>query len=335
MRSLNVCGGHERTIAFSGLRTLLPKGVELLPGPGCPVCVCAEEDLRLAITLALEGFHVVAFGDMLRVPIAADVSSLVAARQQGAKVTAIASPLEALKLALANPQEAFVFFAAGFETTMAPIAACIASGLPDNLYFLLAGKRTSPAVYALLQDGLKIDALIAPGHVAAIVGCGEWRTLAEDRQCPVDLAGFDAASFMQAIDLVLKAKGAFFANAYAEVVKEEGNCKAQQLLREAFTVTPARWRGIGMIPASGFTLQDAWQKHNARLLLPQPFALKSKEMPKGCACAKVLCGKIYPQQCPLYGQPCTPDAPIGPCMVSDEGACHIAWQSGWQNALIS
>jgi len=153
MRILNVCGGHERTIAFSGLRDLLPNSVELVPGPGCPVCVCAEEDLRLAITLALEGFHVASFGDMLRVPATGEVSSLLAAREEGANVTALASPADALKLALATPHEPVVFFAAGFETTMAPIAAFIAAGLPDNLYILLSGKRTSPAVYALLEKG--------------------------------------------------------------------------------------------------------------------------------------------------------------------------------------
>jgi len=153
MRILNVCGGHERTIAFSGLRALLPNSVELVPGPGCPVCVCAEEDLRLAITLALEGFHVASFGDMLRVPATGEVSSLLAAREEGANVTALASPADALKLALATPHEPVVFFAAGFETTMAPIAAFIAAGLPDNLYILLSGKRTSPAVYTLLEKG--------------------------------------------------------------------------------------------------------------------------------------------------------------------------------------
>lgn len=172
---LSVCGVHECTIAFSGLHALLPNSVELVPGPGCQVCVCAEEDLRLAITLALEGFHVASFGDMLCVPTTGGVPSLLAVREEDASVTALASPADALKLALATPHEPVVFFVASFETTMAPTAAFVAAGLPDNLYILLSGKRTSPAVYALLEKGLDIAGLIVLSHVAAITGCGEWR----------------------------------------------------------------------------------------------------------------------------------------------------------------
>ncbi|MCL5668532.1 MAG: hydrogenase formation protein HypD [Gammaproteobacteria bacterium] len=339
VRIMNVCGGHERTISLSGLRAALPANVELIPGPGCPVCICPEEDIYEAIKLALrEEVTLVAFGDMLRVPVNAakgEIRSLEQARAAGADIRPVASPTEAVQIACDNPQRAVVFFAAGFETTMAPVAAMLAQGTPDHLFLLLSGRLTWPAVAMLLASGTPgFDALIAPGHVSTIMGTEEWRFVVDKHHIPTAIAGFTAETLLAAIYSTLRqlSEGeCFLDNCYPEVVLSEGNSGAQKYLAETLQVTDAMWRGIGIIPASGFALKEHLQKKDARQRFsPRCDATRKRigEMPPGCDCAKVVLGKIYPNQCQLYGRACTPRAPIGPCMVSDEGACRIWWASG-------
>jgi hydrogenase expression/formation protein HypD len=338
IKIMNVCGGHERTVSMSGLRSVLPKDVELIPGPGCPVCVCPEEDIHYAIQIALQKPVVLlAFGDMLRVPVnvpKGEVRSLEQARAAGADVRPIASPIDAVRVARANPDRAVVFFAAGFETTTAPVAAMLLDSPPDNLFVLLSAHRTWPAVAMLLEsEQPSFDALLAPGHVSTIMGADEWSFVAEKHAMPAAVAGFTPESVLAATYSVLRqtVEGkCFLDNCYPQLVRPDGNTVAREKLSQALDVADVAWRGIGIIPQSGFRLKPRFAAHDARL----QFAVgedgvrkRAGQMPPGCDCAKVVLGKIYPNECRLYGRACTPRSPVGPCMVSDEGACRIWWAS--------
>ena len=336
VKIMNVCGGHERAITMAGLRSILPTQIKLIPGPGCPVCICPEEDVYMAIQLALkEKITLVAFGDMLRVPVNVSKTaarSLEQAKAMGADIRPIASPLEALQIAQQQPQQTIVFFAAGFETTMAPVAALMAQGIPNNLLILLSGRLTWPAVALLLETGAAFDALIAPGHVATVMGAKEWQFVVEKYHLPVAIAGFTPESLLAALYSILRQlieQNYFLDNCYPQVVKPKGNPTAQRYLSTTMTIVDANWRGIGMIPVSGFSLKES--QFNARtqfLNYDEEIRQHRCEMPPGCDCAQVLLGHIYPNQCRLYGKACTPRSPIGPCMVSDEGACRIWWSGG-------
>jgi hydrogenase expression/formation protein HypD len=340
VRIMNVCGGHERSISMAGLRGALPEAIELIPGPGCPVCVCPEEDLYAAIRLSLDPDVVlVAFGDMLRVPCngpRSEPRSLEQARSAGADVRAVSSPEEAVRIAEQFGERQVVFFAAGFETTMAPVAGRVLRGLPDNMSLLASGRRTWPAVAMLLDDeeGPGFDALVAPGHVATVMGPEEWAFVPERHGLPTAVAGFTPESLLAAFHSVLTQSlegDARLDNCYPSVAKPGGNPTARATLDEVFSVDDANWRGIGAIPDSGYRLRDAFATHDARrsfAIDPAEDRKRAGEMPPGCDCARVVLGRIYPNQCQLYGRACTPRRPIGPCMVSDEGACRIWWSSG-------
>lgn len=344
---MNVCGGHERSITLAGLRSALPTSVELIPGPGCPVCVCPEEDVYQAIQIALrEPVILVTFGDMLRVPVNAargDIRTLEQARTAGADIRPIASPLEAVALAKAEPDKQVVFFAAGFETTMAPVAAMVAAGIPGNLGLLLSGRLTWPAVSMLLaSDTPGFHGLVAPGHVATVMGAHEWNFVPQQHRIPAAVAGFSAESLLSAFYSVLRqiASGKLFLdNCYSEVVSEQGNTRAQSVMRAVFTISDANWRGIGVIPASGFALQAAYQAHDARVqfshLMDSTQRKRAGAMPPGCDCAQVVLGRIYPNECRLYGGGCNPRNPVGPCMVSEEGACRIWWSGGLRAPAVA
>ena len=339
VRIMNVCGGHERSITQAGLRGALPKNIELIPGPGCPVCVCPEEDIYQAIQLALhEKVILVAFGDMLRVPVNVskkEVRSLDEAKAAGADVRPIASPSEAKQIAQQNPDKTVVFFAAGFETTTAPVAAMLAEGVPENLYILLSGRLTWPAVAMLLDSGTPgFDALVAPGHVSTVMGPEEWQFVVRQHNIPAAVAGFSPESLLAAFYSVLRQLQSgerFLDNCYPEVAHPGGNPTARRMLGQTLDVVDANWRGIGVIPKSGYALKPAFATHDARLRFPDyndSARRRAGQMPPGCDCAKVVLGKIYPNQCRLFGTGCTPRHPIGPCMVSDEGACRIWWAGG-------
>lgn len=339
VRIMNVCGGHERSITLAGIRSALPKTVELIAGPGCPVCVCPEEDVYQAIQLALQADVIlVAFGDMLRVPVnvpKGEVRSLEQAKASGADIRPIASPREAVRIARENPQRAVVFFAAGFETTTAPVAAMLLEGVPDNLSVLLSARRTWPAVAMLLDsDTPGFDGLVAPGHVSTVMGPEEWLFVVEKHHIPTAVAGFMPVSLLAAMYSVLRQlleDERFLDNCYPELVRPGGNPAAQAQITQALHVTDANWRGIGVIPASGFGLNPRFARHDARMKFPDFDAAGRKragQMPPGCECASVVLGKINPNECKIYGRACTPKSPVGPCMVSDEGACRIWWAAG-------
>jgi hydrogenase expression/formation protein HypD len=341
VRIMNVCGGHERSISLAGLRTAIPDNIELIPGPGCPVCICPEEDVYEAIQIALhEDVTLVAFGDMLRVPVNVpkrESRTLEQAKAAGADIRPIASPTEAVRIANADPDRTVVFFAAGFETTTAPVAAMLAEGAPDNLLVLLSGRLTWPAVAMLLDSETPgFDALVAPGHVATVMGPEEWQFVIDQHNLPAAVAGFRPDTLLAAMYSVLeqlKTGRRNLDNCYPEVVRPGGNSVARQQLEDVMEVYDANWRGVGIIPKSGYRLREMYAAHDARRVF-QSYADESRkrvgEMPPGCDCARVVLGKIYPNQCRLYGLGCTPRKPIGPCMVSDEGACRIWWSSGYR-----
>jgi len=344
VRIMNVCGGHERAISLAGLRSAIPDNIELVPGPGCPVCICPEEDVFSAIQIALnEDVILLAFGDMLRVPVNGpkrEPRSLEQARAAGADIRPIASPTEAVHIAQQNPSRRVVFFAAGFETTTAPVAAMLAEGPPDNLLVLLSGRLTWPAV-AMLLDSEKpgFDALIAPGHVATVMGPEQWQFVVDKHDIPAAVAGFRPDTLLAAMYSVLRQLRdgkCFLDNCYPEVVRPGGNRIARQQLEQVMQVVDANWRGVGIIPDSGFALRERYAAYDA-LQNFRSYADDSRkrvgEMPPGCDCARVVLGKIYPNQCRLYGLACTPQKPVGPCMVSDEGACRIWWSSGYRENL--
>ena len=345
VRIMNVCGGHERSITMAGLRGALPSNVELIPGPGCPVCVCPEEDVYQAIQLALhENIILVAFGDMLRVPVNVpkkDARSLEQAKALGADIRPIASPTEAVAIARSNPDRPVVFFAAGFETTTAPVAGMLAEGVPENLFVLLSGRLTWPAV-ALLLDSEKpgFDALIAPGHVSTVMGPEEWEFVVAKHGLPAAVCGFTPESLLAGMYSVLRQRienRRFLDNCYPHVAQAGGNPTAKRWLAQTMDVTDANWRGVGTIPRSGFALKQSLSAHDARRQFPSyenSSRKRAGQMPPGCDCARVVLGKIYPNECILYGRACTPRHPIGPCMVSDEGACRIWWASGVREAAF-
>ena len=344
VKIMNVCGGHERSITMAGLRKVLPDYIELVPGPGCPVCVCPEEDVFEAIQLALyEDIILLAFGDMLRVPVnvkKAQARTLEQAKAQGADIRPIASPTEAVSIAKQNPEKLVVFFAAGFETTTAPVAAMMVEGVPDNLSILLSGRLTWPAVAMLLESETPgFDALIAPGHVATVMGPEEWEFVVEKHNIPAAVAGFETTSLLAAMYSTLRQlnEGKYFLdNCYQKLVKPGGNKSAQSHLDKVMNIYDANWRGVGVIPSSGYILDKAYEKHDARKLFPSyadDARKRAGQMPAGCDCAKVVLGKIYPNECKLFGKTCVPRNPIGPCMVSDEGACRIWWAGGMRESI--
>ena len=346
-RIMNVCGEHERSVAQSGMRKLLPENVKLIPGPGCAPCVCPERDIYQAIQLALHHDVILTTSDaMLRVPVSGPRSeprSLAEARTAGGDIRIVDTPAEARRLAEQNPHRSVVLFAAGFETTSVPVAAMLVEGAPDNLYVMLATRRTKPAVAMVLNaDPPGFDALIAPGHVSSITGPEEWSFVPEQHQIPAAVAGFTASSLLAAIYSVLRqrqAQAPYVDNYFQALAHPGGNKTAQQNLDSAFTVDSAHWRDIGPVAESGYRINTTYAPHDARVNFPgyddqrlrefdpEPHQRRA-EMPPGCDCSRVVMGKVYPNQCKLYGKACQPDHPVGPCMVSDEGTCQIWWSSG-------
>ena len=277
---------------------------------------------------------------MLRVPVnvpKGQARSLEQAKAAGADIRPIASPIEAVTIANQQPERQVVFFAAGFETTTTPVAAMLAAGVPDNLSVLLSARLTWPAVAMLLDSETPgFDTLVAPGHVSTVMGADEWHFVAEKHGIPTAVAGFTAESLLAAFYSTLRQlqkNKPFLDNCYPEVVTNEGNIAAKQILYDVMEVVDANWRGVVTIPQSGFALKETYKQYDARkrfasLNNDHEARRRAGTMPPGCDCARVVLGKLYPNECRLYGKACTPRTPIGPCMVSDEGACRIWWSSG-------
>jgi len=320
----HVCGTHEWTVVHYGLRSLLPENIEVIAGPGCPVCVVPSAEIDEAIHLALDGVTVVTFGDMIRVP--GSELSLSDAKALGGDVRVVYSVSDAIKMALAEPKREFVFFAIGFETTAPSTAIEAVRRKAENLSFLVAHRLIPPAMELLLGIGdLHIDGFIAPGHVSSIIGAKAYRLFPEAYHMPTVVAGFEPLDVLFAILMIIKQlrEGeAKLENEYKRSVSWEGNIKAQKLLERVFDKVNGYWRGLGRLPESAFTLKDEFKELDARSrygVKPR----KSRDLAPGCSCHLVMIGKIAPSECPLFMKACTPQKPVGPCMVSSEGTCSI------------
>lgn len=324
VRIMEVCGTHTMAIARHGIRGILPPNVDLVSGPGCPVCVTHAGYIDNAIKLAAGGASIATFGDMLHVP--GSSSTLAAARAGGATVEAVYSPATALDMARGSPGRDVVFLAIGFETTVAPLVSVVARAEAEhlaNFSILTAFKLVPPALSALRADrDLAIDAFLCPAHVSAIIGSDAYLPFAGPGGVPCVVAGFEPLDILLGLDRILRqlAGGrAEVENLYDRVVRPEGNVKAQALMRKWLQPVDAQWRGIGTIPASGLGLRPEYARFDAALRFGLGDAPGSE--PKGCLCGEVIKGKLKPPACPMFGTACTPENPVGPCMVSSEGSC--------------
>jgi len=332
VRFMEFCGGHTHAIFRHGLRQMLPPTVELRAGPGCPVCVTANADLDRAIALAkLPDVILTTFGDMLKVP--GSYGSLQEAKAEGADVRMVYSPLDALQIARQHPERAIIFLGIGFETTAPTVAASIlqaeAEGL-DNFYVLSLHKLTPPATRAILDAGeVNLSGIIGPGHVTTVIGSEAWEFLPQDYGVPCAVAGFEPLDILRAVAaLVEMAEDGRPAvvNAYSRSVRPEGNRNALEVMYRVFEVSEADWRGLGRVPASGLALRPEYARFDAALAFPvDPGPTREH---KGCRCGDVLRGVAEPTDCPLFRRVCTPVHPVGPCMVSAEGACAAWYQYG-------
>ncbi len=332
IRVMEFCGGHTHAIFRFGLRELLAGAVELRSGPGCPICVTASADLDRAIALAdLPGVIVATFGDMLRVP--GTQGDLQAARARGADVRVVYSPASAVALAREHPEREVIFLGVGFETTAPGIAAALLQAESEripNFSVLSLHKLTPPATRAILDGGeVTLDGILGPGHVSAITGSSAWEFLPRDYGIPVAISGFEPLDLLSAIAALVRAVVSAepaVVNAYGRGVRPEGNAVAHDLLVRVFEPGAADWRGFGLIPASGLNLRADFAHRDAARRFPIVVA-PSRE-PPGCRCGDVLRGTMTPPECALYARGCTPRNPVGPCMVSAEGACAANYQYG-------
>lgn len=322
---MEVCGTHTVAIARNGIRDLMPEGLRLASGPGCPVCVTCNRDIDTVIALArIPNVTITTFGDMTRVP--GSTSSLLAEQAAGRSVKIVYSPLDALAFAKAHPEREVVFVGVGFETTTPLVAMAIkrakAMGL-SNFTVFAAHKNMPGALELLVGDPtLELDALILPGHVSTIIGAEPYRFLAEKYGIPGVITGFEPVDVLQGIAMLVRQLHEGRAEieiAYARGVMPEGNPVALAAIDEVFETCTATWRGLGDIPGSGYRIRDEFANFDAvRRFEPD---VEPTRDPKGCRCGDVLRARIAPNECPLFRTVCTPENPVGPCMVSSEGSC--------------
>jgi hydrogenase expression/formation protein HypD len=324
---MEVCGTHTHAVAAAGLRRMLPDGVRLISGPGCPVCVTPVEYLDRALALAeLDSTTVCTFGDLMRVP--SSLSSLERAHAEGRPIEIVYSPRDAISLARTNSAQRVVFLAVGFETTAPTIAAALAEAEDDGIdnFLILPGNKVMPPpMRALVEDReLKVDGFLLPGHVSVLTGWECFRFLAEDYHVPGAVVGFAPADVMRGVaDLLRQVRDgrAEISNLYGRVVSARGNAVAARMVERFFEPVATGWRGFGEIPDSGLGLRDRYAHRDAGRI---EVALPDPHEPAGCACGDVLRGVIDPPQCALFGTVCQPTNPVGACMVSSEGTC-AAW----------
>ncbi len=322
---MEVCGTHTVAIARSGFRSVMPSGTHLVSGPGCPVCVTANKDIDKVIALARTPHVIITtFGDMIRVP--GSSSSLLQEKAAGADVRIVYSPLDALKIAVENSEHEIVFVGVGFETTTPLVAAAIKRAHDQglrNFSVISIHKNVPHALEVLVNDPeVKIDALILPGHVSTIIGLQPYEFLAREYGIPGVITGFEPVDVLQGIAMIMRQlhEGRTEIEiAYSRGVMSTGNPIAQELIEEVFEECDATWRGLGLIPQSGFSIRKRFADFDALHL----FDIETEKTvePAGCRCGDVLRGVIPPNSCGLFGTACIPEHPIGPCMVSSEGSC--------------
>jgi len=332
IRLMEVCGTHTMAIARSGIRSLLPKNVKLLSGPGCPVCVTPPEVIDPVLELAMRpGVRIATYGDMMRVPGSVPGDNLQRRKALGAAVDVVYSPIDAVKLAEDDPQSEIVFLGVGFETTAPGTAASVVTAAEKGLrnYSVLSMLKTvEPSLRALMaSEDFRVDGFLCPGHVATIIGERGFRFLTDEYHIPGVIAGFEPEDILLAVFLLTKqlSEGkAELRNEYRRAVAPEGNPLARAMLERVFEPCTVSWRGLGVIENSGLRLRkeygawDAAEKFGLQQLPPAK--------PTACRCGDVITGRLEPQRCPFFGTRCVPEDPVGPCMVSSEGACAAAYK---------
>ncbi len=329
VKIMNFCGTHEYTITYYGIRTLMPKNVELIAGPGCPVCIVPACYIDAAVKLSLEGIRVYTYGDMFRVP--GSKMSLLKAKSLGGNVVIVYGFLDVLKDLEKYHKEA-VFFAVGFETTQPTLATyLVRNKIPNNLKILVAYRLTPPIMrHILLNYDVDLNGVIAPGHVSSIIGSLPWIFVPNQFNIPTVVAGFEPIDVLLAVYYILKQlvnKEAKLVNEYSRVVRPCGNVLAKRLVFKCMKVVNGTWRGIGLVPRSGLSLREAFKEYDAAM----EYGLELKggiDVRPGCKCHEIIIGKAKPTDCPLFGKVCTPSTPYGPCMVSTEGTCYIWFKYG-------
>jgi hydrogenase expression/formation protein HypD len=335
-RLMEVCGTHTIAIFRSGIKSLLADAIELISGPGCPVCVTPAGEIDRVIAMSRrEGVIVATFGDLMRVP--GSSSSLQQERARGADIRVILSPLDAVEIAARHPDQAVCFFAVGFETTSPAIAAAVQEarrrGL-TNFYLLSSQRLVPPAIRALLSSGkAAIDGFILPGHVSVIIGQTPYLFIAEEFRIPGVITGFEALDILEGIHMLLRQKKegrAAIEIQYKRAVKAEGNPRARAIMAEVFVPADCCWRGLGWIAQSGLALRDEFKALDAAQVFDLPYVEAGDR--RGCMCSEVLQGLKRPPECPLFGTQCTPEDPVGACMVSTEGSCAAYYKYGGSHA---
>ena len=330
MTIMEVCGTHTMAISRFGLRQLLPPQIELISGPGCPVCVTPQSDIDAFLSLAgRPDITLVTFGDMLRVP--GSRSSLEVERARGADVRIVYSPADALETARRNGSKETIFFGVGFETTAPGVALTLAAAAREgisNFSVYCAHKLIPPALSALLSgESPAIDGLLLPGHVSTIIGMRAYEPVARDFGVPCVISGFEPVDILQSVLMLVrqvKESRAEVENEYRRAVALNGNLAAQQAMATAFETCDADWRGIGTIPCSGLAIRQEYAQCDARARFGLAAESHESQEPEGCLCGEILRGRSRPPDCPFFASSCTPSEPVGPCMVSSEGTC-AAW----------
>ena len=328
VRFMEVCGTHTVSIFRAGLRQLLPETVELVSGPGCPVCVTPASCIDLALAYAGEPDTILTtFGDMMKVP--GSDSSLAAAHAAGADIRVVYSPLDSLAVAAENPEKRVIFLAVGFETTAPAEAATVITAKRQgrrNFFLLSAQKLVPPAMKMLLEDPeTQVDGFLLPGHVAVVTGMAAFDFLSRDYGKPGVVAGFEPLELLRAVYRLAQmtaAGEARIVNEYSRAVRPDGNPAARRTLETVYETVDADWRGLGRIPASGLAMRAEWRAFDIAAVEPRTVSVTAKLT--ACRCGEVLRGRVSPPDCPLFGRACQPEHAAGPCMVSVEGVC-AAW----------
>jgi hydrogenase expression/formation protein HypD len=332
IKLMEFCGGHTVSILKHGIRQLLPTNIEMLSGPGCPVCVTANADLDKAIALAhLSNVIITSFGDMVRVP--GSYSTLQQAKAEGADVRVVYSAQDALYMARGNPGKSVIFIGIGFETTAPTVAATIVQAEQENIrnFFVLSLHKLCPPIMKSILDlgEVRLNGIICPGHVSAIIGSYPYTFIPEKYDIACVVSGFEPLDILLSVDMLveqIEKEDYKVEIAYRRGVKPQGNQQALKLMDTVFEVGTGNWRGIGNVPLSGLRLNKKYQRFDAEV----NFAIKTEPAlePKGCLCGSILRGVCTPPDCKLFRTTCTPEHPIGPCMVSSEGSCAAYYNYG-------
>lgn len=336
---MHVCGSHEQAIARYGLRNNFPEALDLIMGPGCPVCITDAPEVDEAVALARQGVRVATYGDMLRVP--GTSKSLADAKAEGGRVDVIYSAAQAVELAREHPDEEVCFFATGFETTAVPTAAILLSEVPENFSVLSAHKYIPPAMEIVVANPItRIEGFLAAGHAATITGYGVFEPFAARYGKPVVVAGFEPLDILAALVLLLEqirdGKHEVL-NGYPRCVTREGNANALETLWRVFEPRGGEWRGIAHIPEGNLVLKESYAAVDARrrfsIDLSALWGHAPSKLAEQCLCGAIMSGMKSPRDCALFGEECTPGTPVGACMVSSEGTCKIWHQYGGRPRL--